>query len=127
MKAFFIPLALLPLLFAPAHAGAGDATVHLDLNVFHLDYKDCNVTVPVGSDGAAVLDAAVASGCISSWSGTTYDFGTFVDCIDGICSAPPTYWAMSLNGVSTDYGISDYGATNGDVLGFDYVQWVVAL
>lgn len=93
----------------------------------------CEVTVADGADGGAVLDAAVASGCISSYAVKSFDFGSLLHCIDRVCGdADPLraacwYWSMHLNGVPTDYGIDGYRAANGDVLSFVFIPYGPAL
>ncbi len=93
----------------------------------------CEVTVAGGADGAAVLDAAMASGCIDSYTVNSFDFGTFLHCIDGVCGdADPLgagcwYWAMHLNGMPTEYGLDGYRAADGDVLSFVFLPYGPAL
>lgn len=89
----------------------------------------CPVSVAAGANGLAVLDAAVAKGCIRSYKAETYSFGAFVSCINEVCGAPPaalylTYWEMSENGKCTeDYGVSGFRADDGDELTFAYTTW----
>lgn len=123
-----IALLIAPLLLLTAVPAAGTATVHFSATLLQTGtLAECGVSVPSGANGAAVLDAAVAQGCILSWSGTTYPFGTFVDCINFVCSATATFWEMFDANGSTDYGIDLYSAQDGGVLSFDYTQWVVVL
>lgn len=123
-----IALLIAPLLLLSTVPAAGTATVHFSATLLHTGtLADCDVSVPNGANGAAVLDAAVAQGCILSWSGTSYDFGTFVDCINYVCSAVATFWEMSDAQGPTAYGIDLYSAQDGGVLAFDYTQWVVTL
>lgn len=89
-------------------------------------HASCPVEVLAGSDTAALLDAAQATGCIRSWmpnpwSGDPND----VFCIDGVCAAVAdefrpfaydhwevsggetidfTYWLRSVNGCNLWYG-----------------------
>lgn len=119
----FLAIALL-LAAVPAH-GQGGVTITLDVDALGLDHKTCDVVVLAGSDAAAVLDAAVESGCLLSWSGTQYSFGRFVDCIDEVCGNGAaifagTYWSLSVNGEEASYGVDGYQAVHGDVIGFDY-------
>lgn len=117
---------------APSHA---TATVNVQLAigaVVGLPAGLCNLQVPAGADGLAVLDAGIANDCIESYKTTTYDSGAFVDCINDICGAPAeaayiTYWGMFENGVATWYGVSDFTAEEGDVLGFSYTTWATFL
>lgn len=90
------------------------------------DLKTCDLLVPAGADGGDVLDAAVATGCISGW---TYDhFGTarFVTSIDGIAQQTGTFWALyvdeALPGGGTQ-GIDDIAVVGGENVEFSYVDW----
>jgi hypothetical protein len=123
------------LLLVPASAatdGYVTVTLHVGLLSPLVPGKDCQVTVPAGSNGGAVLDQAQDDGCISSWSATTYPFGRFVDCIDDLCGHSEaifegTFWAMALNGPCTPYGIDGYSAiADGDTLAFDYSEYYAA-
>lgn len=85
----------------------------------------CPLTVAENADGVAVLDAAVAAGCIGSYSTVTFgEFGRFLDCIDGVCAggdpagAGCWFWAMHENGLPTAYGVDGFRAADGDVLSF---------
>jgi len=90
--------------------------------------KNCAVQVAAEADGKAVLAAAKASSCLRSYQLTTTSFGDYVSCIDDICETPATtYWRMTENGKLTDYGISDFKANAGDVLGFSYTSWAPCL
>lgn len=118
--ALLAPLALVP------HASASSITVTLDVDVFDSQYKECQVSVPAGSDAGDVLDAAVAQGCILLWTYDTYPgFGRYVTCIDAICGAVATFWAFYTNGGFSDLGIDAYPVQHGDVLRFNYEQWVL--
>ncbi|MFA5861920.1 MAG: hypothetical protein WDA16_09535, partial [Candidatus Thermoplasmatota archaeon] len=82
-----------------------------------------------------VLDAAVAAGCITSWSGTHYSFGTYVECVDGLCGhnagevAAPlqdfdgSYWGTSYGTHTASCAIECYQATDLDVFGVTYQDW----
>ncbi len=90
----------------------------------------CPVTVDEGSNGLAVLDAAAAAGCIRSYKVVVYPgLGDFVDCIDRVCTGPGatgplcSFWAMTENGVLTDYGVDGFHADQGDVLSFTYAPY----
>lgn len=121
-----VAAAALAALATPAHAA--DVTVGFALSVgtYAPTGAACPVSVPAGADGIAVLDAAVARACITSYSTVTYPgFGTFVTCIDNVCGQPGTgtagtYWNMYENGVSTGYGVDGFSAGAGDELGFAY-------
>ena len=125
MKTLGIALLSLALL-SPLSAATETVAVTLDVTLSSLDYKSCDVALPVGSTAHDALDQAVEDGCISSWSGTHYDgIGTFVDCIDGVCGAVATFWAFSVDDAFSDKGIDDVVVADGTTLGFDYQQWVV--
>lgn len=94
--------------------------------------QPCAVKVAPGANGIAVLDAAVTKGCIDSYKVERYSFGAFISCIDDVCGAPAealglTYWAMSENGKTTDYGVEDFRAAAGDTLDFAYTTWLTFL
>lgn len=121
-------LASLLLLAAAPLAQASTVTVTLDLDVSGADYKTCDVRVPAGANGGEVLDAAVEQGCILLWTADEFPgYGRYVVCIDALCGAVATYWAFYLDGAYSDVGIDAYAAVEGDVLGFDYQQWVLVL
>lgn len=133
----FALLTALVLAAAPAGADHGSVTVTLDVSAGEpaatVPWARCALTVDHGDDGVAVLDAAVAAGCIDSYE-TSEDpnWGTFLECIDQICGAPAeamriTYWRMSVDGQMTSYGIDGYEAADGDVLGFSYSTWGTCL
>ena len=83
--------------------------------------KACDVSVLAGADGVAVLDAAVASGCIASYHVIWFGTEAFVDCINGTCSTFPVQdWGMYVDEHLTSYGASDYRAVDGDELEFSY-------
>lgn len=84
--------------------------------------KTCSVSVDAGADGVAVLAAATPS-CISGYTAPSTSYGRYVSCIDGICEAVVTYWRMTKNGSLTSYGVDDFSAAAGDVLGFSYTEW----
>jgi len=141
---------LLLALAAPTDATSSvTVTVGFDASVtFPFDEpaftSDCTVTVPSGSDGTDVLDAAVAAGCIDGWDFQTHPtFGTFVTGITGpggadgtdargdagfVCNAPTvsgdlfySFWGIELNGGASPTGVDGYGAADGDSLRFEYV------
>lgn len=117
-------LALLPL--AATAQSDGDVTAILDVDLVGAQYKECAVTVPGGSNVGDLLDAAVAQGCIDSW---TYDefpgFGRFVTSIDGIPAAVVTYWAFYVDGAYAQNGIDTTTVEDGHTYTFNYEQWVV--
>lgn len=90
----------------------------------------CDLAVPTGADGLAVLESAKASGCIQSYEVVEYPgFGFFLNCIDTVCGgADPLpvacwYWALHLNGAPTEYGLDGYRAASGDVVTFLYAPY----
>lgn len=137
MRTTLLALALLSAAAPLASSQSADVTVVLLFNAGnHLaPGVPCPVSVPAGADGAALLDAAVASGCILSWSAVEYSFGSFVTCINDVCShdageyaAPAaglegTFWALSENLHLTSYGIDGVRADEGDVVGFTYEDY----
>lgn len=119
---------LAALLVLPAVPAAGTVTVTLDVDLNGTDYKSCDVTVPEGANAHAVLDQAAADGCLLRWTSQEYPgYGAYVDCIDAVCGAVATFWAFYTNGAFSGVGIDSYVVSNGDVLGFDYEQWVLPL
>jgi hypothetical protein len=153
-----LALATLPLLLlaaAPATA-SGNVTVTLAVNAsltFPYDepaftLAPCSVSVPAGSNGGDVLDAAAANGCIGAWGFITDPtFGRFVHGItkansttstDGrneysarfLCGASTLHpggsllfasWGFGLNGGAAPTGIDGYAAAAGDALQFHYI------
>ncbi len=119
-------LAILALMSAPATA-TESATVTLDVDLNGTDYKVCHVAVAPGANGGAVLDAAVASGCLLEWNHDSFDgFGRYVTSIDYIASAFATYWALYEDGQYANVGIDGMSFADGDTLRLNYEQWVVA-
>ncbi len=122
---------------APAHAANVSVTLRVSpvTSASPVELTSCAVSVPESSDGIAVLDAAKASGCIDSYKATSYSFGTFVTCIDGLCAIAEgtdsladslvTFWMMSVNKATTSYGVDAYHAKAGDVLEFSYAVSVL--
>jgi hypothetical protein len=84
----------------------------------------CDVVVTEGAGALAVMDAAVAAGCIKSYQGysNTDAWGytwTRVTCINDICEGSPglfqrTYWIQRANGGS--YFFYQFSASDGAVL-----------
>ena len=137
MRIFALSVLCLLALGAPSAAGADADTVTVTLEVTYGNHlapavKSCDVTVPVGSTAADVLDAAQASGCIGSWSGTTYSFGRFVDCIDGLCGQNfadlvGTFWGFYVNERASPVGIDARAVAEGDVVEFAYADWYTGI
>lgn len=89
-------------------------------------WRDCDVSVPAGSNVGRVLDQAVADGCILMWDHATFaGFGRYVTCIDHVCEAVATYWAFRVNGAYSNTGIDDTIVEGGSTYKFTYEQWVV--
>jgi hypothetical protein len=85
----------------------------------------CTVTVPADADGIAVLDAAVASGCIGSYHAQQFPgLGHFVDAIDGVTDGEDDvglceFWSYSENGVpALDHGVDGFRASDGSSIEF---------
>lgn len=128
MKLFALLAALVVAPLALPNAAAESVTVTLEVDLFGADYKTCDVVVPAGANGGDVLDAAVEQGCILRWTSQEFSgFGRYVDCIDVFCGAVATYWAFYYNGGYSDVGIDAIGVSGGEVLRFNYEQWVVVL
>lgn len=129
MKLFALVAALLVAPLALPNAAAADlVNVTLEVDAFGAEQKTCDVVVPAGSNGGDVLDQAVEDGCILRWTSQEYPgFGRYVDCIDLLCGAVVTYWAYYYNGAYSRVGIDSTSVQDGDVLRFNYEQWVVGL
>jgi len=135
LLALVIPVAML-LAASPAHA-ASSVTLELHLGDASVPaYATCAVSVTTPTDGAAVLNAAVASGCLKGWSYESFPgLGRYVTCIDdghaNLCQDPAgglaTAWLYDINGVQANGGVDDgrdapVGA--GDVVQFVYTNWI---
>ncbi|MHB8587166.1 MAG: hypothetical protein ACYDDF_15170 [Thermoplasmatota archaeon] len=133
-----IVLALLALLaIPPVHATPSTVTLVIQLGSTAAPADvSCAVSVDTPTTGAAVLDAAVASGCLRSWSNVTYPgLGREVTCIDeghaNICQESAvlegTAWWFYINGQVANSGVdnTDGAATinAGDTVGFVYQDW----
>ena len=110
----------------PAHADGVSVSLALSAGRYAPTGAACTVSVPSGSNGLAVLNAAQQAGCVVSYQTVTYPgFGTFVTCIDEVCGnatlgSVGTYWNMYDNGASAAYGVDGFSAQAGDELGFAY-------
>ena len=131
MKSRLLALAVTAVAFAgvPAHAESA-VTVNLALSAgtYAPTGAACALSVSAGADGLAVLDAAVAAHCITSYETQSFPFGTYVSCIDSVCASvltgnAGTYWEMTENGAATAFGVDGFSADSGDVLGFDYTGY----
>ena len=111
-------------------AQAADVTVNFGLSAgtYLPTGALCPVSVPAGSDGVAVLDAAVDAGCIVSYQTESFGFGDFVSCINEICglfqetpaASVGTYWGFYVDGEAALYGVNDYVSANGSEVVFTY-------
>ncbi len=118
-------VALLTLTAAPASAHSG---ITIEVTLAGTPYKTCTVNPGSGATGGDALDAAVASGCLLEWSHDSFaGFGRYVISIDYVNSAVATFWAVYVDGAFSDVGIDGMALQSGQVLTFDYQQWVVAL
>lgn len=131
MKTPLLLATLLLATLAPAALADDGVTVRLLVNAGAPPlpaWRDCDVHVPAGADGGALLDQAVADGCILEWSAAEFPgFGRYVSSIDHVTEALATFWALRVDGTLTDYGIDLYQATQGHVVQFTYEEWPVPL
>lgn len=110
----------------PAQAANVTVTFGVSAGAYAPTGAACPLSVAPGSDGLAILAAAVASGCLLSYDTVTYPgFGTFVTCLDEVCGdstagSVGTYWNMYDNGASAPYGVDGFSAGDGDDLTFAY-------
>ena len=122
----------------PAHAAV---PVHLKVSIGEplisaAVIADCSVSVALGADGIAILNAAKASGCISSYEVKSFSgLGHFVSCVDGVCQTTnlgspdsadglAAYWRYTKNGAFADVGIDGFNAKSGDTLGLSYSNFL---
>lgn len=81
----------------------------------------CQLSVPAGVGGIAVLDAAVAKGCINSYrTGYRQHYGLVIACINDVCDGPvrgplpcvpePPHWTCALGLDPTSFWDSPIGA-----------------
>jgi hypothetical protein len=123
----------LALVFAPV-SGRAATNVPVTLRTATLAYANadvvCQVSVPSGSDGLAVLNAAIAKNCVKAYEITTFGQGKFLQCLDdGIngnrCGDPGPgylrYWAFreDCNYVQ-DHGLEGFVATPNKELSLTY-------
>lgn len=129
MKTFLLATLAATALLSPA-AGAGglaDVTVEIahHLHLLPAD-RSCAVTVPDGADAGAALDAAVATGCISSWAYAGekgIGFGRYVTCIESECESFGFGWSYAEGGTLASHGIDQAQLHDGAVLKFTYESW----
>jgi len=129
-------LAAASLTSGPSAASASGVPVRLEVSVGHHSppgplYASCEVTVPAGADGLAVLDAAVASGCISSYETSEFaGFGRYVACIDAVCQVADglvSFWALFYEDAFAETGIEGFEAAAGRQIELTYTTlncWV---
>lgn len=124
----------------PAHA-ASDVTVHFSVGYgYHLlpAPTACDVVVADGATVDAVLDAAVAEGCIGGYAYDEFGSGDatdrFVTCITTqteLCGndlglgLEGTFWAFYVDGVAAPAGTSTTHVHQGTSVGFTYSDWWV--
>lgn len=129
MKTFATVAFLLIVPLTAPHVAAADVTATLFVNAGHPaapGWRDCAVSVPAGANVGALLDAAVAQGCLLSWGADSYPgYGRYVTCIDEVCGQLPTYWAFYVDGAYSGTGIDDTAVSPGSTYEFTYEQWVV--
>jgi hypothetical protein len=114
-------------------AAADTVTVHLDVDVATaVPMADCDVVVTSGANGLAVLDQAVADGCIDGYQTRTFTgLGEKVTCIDDVCETPDETlnaltWIVYVDGAQSELGVSSLSfPTHGTTLGFSYEAWPV--
>lgn len=139
-KLAILVIALLPAAAFATPAKATDTVVHLDVDLLTVEeHADCDVTVPVGSNGLDVLNEAINDGCIDTYVAEDFGFGEYVACIDDICEQPSAYpvdepspfpvvsWLIYLDdGGFAEVGVSELSfPTDGDTLSLSYEPWPV--
>jgi len=126
MILFLLPLAVWSVGALPAQASTTAVDFSVDL-AGAAPIADCTVTVSTGANGLAVLDAAVADGCIDSYDTATFPgFGEYVTCINDICEAVVTFWALYVDDEFATKGVSSLSfPSDGSAMGLSYEQWVV--
>ena len=126
MKTILIA-ALLATAALPLASGADSVTVRLlaDSAADVPTLADCQVTVPAGSNVEAVLQQALAEGCIAEWHCTEYGFDCFVDSVDFVPGQGAFYWAYYVDGEYAANGIRGTIVHEGAEYHFALDQWVV--
>lgn len=114
---------LLPAL-APSARAQDTVAVTLRFGAGHdlASNRACAVHVAPGADAIAVLDAAIAQVCITSYARTGAAGATRLTCLNAVCE---TYggvlsWAQFHDGVAAERRLEAFSATEGAVLGFAY-------
>lgn len=99
----------------------------------------CQLTLPAGADGVAVLDAAVAAGCIDGYTLTPFGNDVFLECVDGagpkpeICTVCPppflacAYWALYYDGFYASEGLRGFHAGEERELGLSFEAFPASL
>lgn len=108
---------------APAHA-TGTVTMYFAVSIgVYVPGRGCEMTVPEGTSGLDVMDAAVDQGCIRSYATVPTSQGNYVTCINRFCERyPALFWLMYENGELADHGVDDFVADDdGDELAWVYV------
>lgn len=54
---------------------------------------------------------------------TSYDFGTFVDCIGGVCGDSSHFWSLYKNGEPSQVGASDLWVSKNDKISWVYTSF----
>lgn len=134
MRSILLVTALLLAAATPVAAGGSTVTVHLLVDTVAggpVPLAACDVTVPAGSNVEAVLDGALAQGCILQWSCSALfssPGNCFLDSIDFV-SGPgiPTWWSFLVDGSFAAQGVSQTTAQHGSTYRFAYDQSVVFL
>lgn len=132
-----VPLVLLALLVPVASSEPTTVVVTLLIDATQYPHVPaasvvrCDVEVPAGADGKAMLTQATLDRCIAGWTATYFvGQGFFVDAIDGrraVCDTPAwlvhcTFWALSVDGAASPTGVDGWTAAEGDVYGFTYTR-----
>jgi hypothetical protein len=127
MKAQLILTSLLLATLLPFAAGAGDLAVRLlvDTAADAPTFADCAITIPAGSNVEAVLNQALADGCILEWHCTDYGSDCFVDSIDFVPGQGAFYWAYYIDREYALQGIRGTTVQAGAEYHFALDQWVV--
>lgn len=115
----------------PAHASNVNVKFGVSAGYWAPTGAACTVSVPAGANGLAVLDAAVADGCILSYDTQSFGGQPYVSCINEICQIADglvSFWAMFENSpIPAEYGAGDFRADEGDELVFAYTNFAVLM
>lgn len=126
MRLLLAPLLLALLLPALAPLGAASDTVAVTLR-FGVGHdlqtnRACVVHVAPGADAIAVLDAAIAEVCITSYARSGAAGATRLTCLNALCE---TYggvlgWSQFHDGALAPRHLEAFSAAEGAILGFAY-------